>query len=491
MSPPNAPEPQARAWPVRARILASILVVASAGLAIAGAVAYFTQREGILAAIDDRLRGQVESARLVVGAAPLTQAQAEAVPAVPSAAPDSTRAALQAVLTSVVPGPHEGAIGLVEGTAAYIPGIAMDLHLEDAPEFIARVALESADGQVRLGTSVSRLGHVRYIAVPITVAGDPETGVFVGAVDISAALADLDAAFRTYALVAVITLGAITLVGWFVAGRLLRPLRQVREAASRITATDISERIPVTGRDDLSDLTRTLNDMLERIDGSARAQQRLLDDVRHELQTPLTIVRGHLELLDPADAGEVSATRDLALDELDRMSQLVVAIGSLADTGQAAVHAEPVDVEDLTADVFAKAAVIAGHEWELAERARVIATLDAPRITQAWLQLVDNAAKYSPPGSLVRLGSTRRDGTVELWVEDRGDGIPPDMEERIFERFGRVETGRGVSGSGLGLSIVKTIAEAHGGRVSLGSSTAGSRFAIVIPLEPVAGGVGS
>jgi two-component system OmpR family sensor kinase len=474
-----------RAWPVRTRILASILTVAVAGLTIAGAVAYFSQREGILTRIDERLLDRVESARIVATGVSAAEAPAEEVPAAPASAPRDTRAALRAVLTGVTPGPHESALGLINGVASYIPGVPMDIHLEDAPELVARVALEAEDGRVRLGTSVSRLGHLRYISVPIGVEGDPDVGIFVAAVDIDAELEDLDAAFRTYALVAALSVGAIALVGWFVAGRLLRPLRQVREAASRITASDISERIPVSGRDDISDLTRTLNDMLERLDSSTRAQQRLLDDVRHELQTPITIVRGHLELLDPADVPELEAVRELAIDELDRMAGLVEAIGSLAETGTGLVRPELVDIDDLTADVYAKASVIPGHDWTLAESAQVTAHLDASRITQAWLQLIDNAAKHSPTDTEVRIGSSRRDGALELWVEDRGAGIPADAETRIFERFGRVEEGRGVSGSGLGLPIVKAIAEAHGGRVSLSSSSAGSRFAIVVPLAPV------
>ena len=473
-----------RTWTVRARILAAILIVATAGLALAGAVAYFSQRDGILTRIDERLMSQVESARVVVGGTAPTEGPATAVPAVPAISPATTRAALQTVLASVVPGEHESAVGLVDGVAAYIPGIPMELHLEEAPEFIARVALESTDAQVRLGTSVSRLGHLRYVSVPVTVVGDSELGVFVVAVDIDEELADLDAAFRTYTLVAVAALGAIALVGWFVAGRLLQPLRRVREAASRISATDLTERVPVTGADDVTEVARTLNEMLDRIDVSTRAQQRLLDDVRHELQTPITIVRGHLEVVDVRDPEDVGAARAVALDELDRMAQLVDAIGSLVESATAELQREPVDVDDLTAGVFAKASVIPGHTWRLVENAGAVAHLDSARITQAWLQLVDNAAKYSPAGSEVRLGSIRRDGAVELWVEDEGDGIPQGAEERIFERFGRIDVGRGVSGSGLGLPIVKAIAEAHGGRVSLGSSSAGSRFAIVVPLAP-------
>src|SRR5690606_18287858 len=131
-----------------------------------------------------------------------------------------------------------------------------------------------------------------------------------------AELDEITTAFRTYTWVAIATLAAVGLVGWFVAGRLLKPVRVLQETASRITASDLSERIPVTGNDDLSALTTTVNSMLDRIEESVDARRRLLDDVRHELKTPVTIVRGHLELLDVADPQDVSSTRDLLIDEL-------------------------------------------------------------------------------------------------------------------------------------------------------------------------------
>jgi len=227
-------------------------------------------------------------------------------------------------------------------------------------------------------------------------------------------------------------------------------------------------------------LTATINDMLDRLDTALTSQRQLLDDVRHELKTPITIVRGHLELLDSGNVADVEATRALAIDELDRMAGLVDDIEFLAETQGTNPVRELVDVDDLTAEVFAKASVIPGHEWALAEVATVTASLDPARITQAWLQLADNAAKYSATGTLIELGSSTNGTEVEFWVADRGPGIPADARARIFERFGRVDTGRGIRGSGLGLPIVAAIAHAHGGRVNLVSSPSGSRFGIVM-----------
>ena len=134
--------------------------------------------------------------------------------------------------------------------------------------------------------------------------------------------------------------------------------------------------------------------------------------------------------------------------------------------------------------MFAKASAISDHDWHLSETATVVASVDAAKITQAWLQLADNAAKYSLGGSPIALGSRlRTPGTVEFWVADAGPGIPEGMEERIFERFGRVDSRRGIRGSGLGLSIVTAIARAHGGTVTLLTSPAGSRFAIEVPVD--------
>jgi len=471
-------------WSVRSRILASILVVAALGMTVAGITAYLLQRDRTLEDIDDVLISRVEAAQKVVSGAATPLSVDGPRPANPNqrrfpTVTDAMRSALSHVPTNR----NESSLGIIDGRAQIIPGAPPDFAIEDNPDLVSRIIAEVADGKVKMGTSLSDHGLYRYIAAPLNLEGvesKPGDAIFVAAVDVNGSLESLGSWSLTYAIVSFITLFAIGLVGWFFAGRLLRPIRQLRAAASRITATDLSERIPVVGQDDVSELTSTVNDMLERLNGSMTSQNQLIDDVRHELKTPITIVRGHLEVLDPTNVAEVEAARALAIDELDRMAGLVDDIESLAEK-QLALTCTRTDAATFTSDVFAKASVIGGHDWVLVESATAVVSIDTGRVTQAWLQLADNAAKYSPANSTIEIGSTVLRDSIEFWVADSGPGIAPAAVERIFERFGRVDTGRGIRGSGLGLAIVKAIAVAHGGTVNLTSSPKGSRFGIIVP----------
>lgn len=477
-------------WSVRSRILGVILLITALGMTVAGSSAYLLQREQVLAGIDEELYTAVEAARSIITGVPVVandglDSEAERDTTVPEVAPAdfaTVDEAMQAIMSRIIPGRNESSVAIIDGEPRWVPSSLVTFRLEDDSAFIDRVWGEVTAGVTTIGTATTEDGAIRYIAVPVEIAEDTAVGAYVTAYVIQNELDDIDSAFTTYALLAAATLLVIGVVGWFVAGRLLRPIRDLTAAASRITGTDLSERIPVTGQDDVSRLTATINGMFERLDESATAQRQLLDDVRHELKTPITIVRGHLELLDPDSPTDVDATRALAIDELDRMAELVNDIDALAQASGMSVLTEPTDVGDLTQQVYAKARAITGHEWQLEQVAELVAPLSPTRITQAWLQLADNAAKYSPEGTTIRIGSSVYDAAVELWVADEGPGIPEEAQERIFERFGRADTGRGIAGSGLGLPIVAAIARGHGGYVSLDSSPAGSRFGIVIPL---------
>jgi signal transduction histidine kinase len=457
------------AWTVRSRILAAILVVAALGLGVAGFVTYLVQRETVAAEVDATLRSQLDAARRVLDSQDV--------------APASAADALAEVLEVVVPPPQGSTLGIIDGRAALVSGVTVPFRLDDIEGFVDRVVAEVADGTVRRGSVVDGDGHeIRYLAAPVEVEGVDDAGVFVTGISLTDTMEPVDRAFAVYLVVAAVVLVAIGVVGWTVAGRLLRPIRRLRRTARRITAHDLDERIAVTGDDDVSALAHTVNDMLDRLQSALRGQRDLLADVRHELRTPLTVIRGHLEVLDGRDPADVEATRALVIDEVGRMTALVDGLVALAEVRLTDPVLRQVDVAELTRLLAARVEVIPGHEWRVSATADGTAELDRDRILQAWLQLADNAAKYSPEGAPIELGSSALGDDVEFWVQDRGDGVPPGTEEAIFGRRirGAVVDQRG---SGLGLAIVADIARSHGGRVTV-VSDGGARFGIVVPREP-------
>lgn len=190
-----------------------------------------------------------------------------------------------------------------------------------------------------------------------------------------------------------------------------------------------------------------MNDMLDRLDGALDSQRRLLSDVRHELRTPITIVRGHLELMDPADPEDVRETQELAIDELDRMNALVQDLSEAAALhGSSPVAPEPTDVRDLLAQIVRKARAIEGADVTAGPAVSAVVPLDAARVTQAVLQLAQNGVTHG--GGRLVIGSRLSGDALEIWVRDYGPGVPDDAKERVFERFQRgSESSRG---SGLG-----------------------------------------
>lgn len=484
-------------WSVRARIALATLIVSVLALAASGAVAYLAQRDRALSQVDARLVAVVDQVA-TVAAGPNGSAvtdhtddtdppgdagddMPDGITADASAYADLP-ALLRAVVTRLVVNRYDSTVALLDGKVRYVPAVQDGVPMHENQGLLDRVIREVAEHQTTvIGTAAVPEGHLRYLAVPVRVTGDDREGIYLTGVLLDHELEPVDASFRTYAVVAAGSALAVALVAWLLAGRLLRPLRQLRETASRISLTDLQERIPVRGSDDISALSRTMNDTLDRLERSVTAQRHLLDDIRHELATPLTVIRGHLELLDSSDASEVESTRGLALEEIDRMTELIADIQFLASSEQE-VNLGPTDVAELTEQVARKVRALPGHTWTLVERATGVTQLDASRITQAWLQLAENAAKYSPANTEVRLGARREPGVLVLWVEDDGPGIAPELQERIFERFGRADPGRGIAGSGLGLSIAKAIVEAHEGTIAVRSDPGeGARFTITLP----------
>ncbi|MFI2103676.1 sensor histidine kinase [Isoptericola sp. NPDC019693] len=474
---------------VRTRILTALLALTALALGFAGATAYLLTYEQVDHRIDADLTESADELRTLAasGVDPVTG--------------DPFSSAEEVVVTAIqldVPARHEGVIGLRAGNSPLVSQQAVEVHLQDDAEFVAAVTPLLDSDQVVLRTIRTATTTYRTLVAPVAALpgasgaapAASEPAALVLAYDRAAEHAETQAVFRSYALVALGALVVTGVVGWLLAGRLLRPIRMLARTAQQIGESDLSARIPESGNDDLTHLTRAFNGMLDRLEGSFESQRRLLDDVGHELRTPLTIVRGHLELMDTADPADAAETRVLALDELDRMHRLVDDLVTLATVGQPDfVRPAPVELGRLTDDVLDKARTLGDRTWLVDSRTDARTMADAQRLTQAWLQLAANAVKFSAPGSVVAIGSrTTPDGAhVRLWVRDEGVGIAPDDLERIFDRFARGEhDGERREGSGLGLAIVAAIAQGHGGEATVESVPGqGSTFTVVVPVLPV------
>lgn len=475
----------------RTRILGAILAVACVGLSVVGGVTFVVQRERVLADVDQRLRTQVASLRTVASSAADTGAHGSGGTTTATEDLDlddysSVTDYLHAAVARLVPAQNEASLAIVDGQPRYRPETLSGFDISRDTTIIHRVVAEIGDSHTAvMGTAATRQGSLRYIAIPVTMPGDPSHGIYVRAIDLDAELEPVTLSVITYSIAAAAMLAAIGLVGWFVAGRLLSPIRHLRDTADSITLADLGARIPAQGNDDISDLTRTVNSMLDRLEGSVDVQRQLLDDVRHELKTPITIVRGHLELMDARDVTDVEATREIGIAELDRMTRLVEDIDLLAAVeGGDPFTMSDVDVEALTLRVGELVAVIPGHSWAVDAVGHGIARGDHDRLVQAWVQLADNAAKYTPEGAPIEIGSAVDAEGARLWVRDHGPGIPAAARHRIFRRFDRAGGRRTIGGSGLGLAIVDAIAKAHGGACTVSDTPGGgATFTVALPLR--------
>jgi signal transduction histidine kinase len=333
------------------------------------------------------------------------------------------------------------------------------------------------------GNLETPVGTVRYLATPIE--GSGVSGVFVVAASLTSERREVEEAVRLAALVLLSVLLIASALAWVVAGRVLAPLRLLADTARSIGESDLTRRIPVSGHDEIAVLSRTFNAMLDRLEAAFAAQRRFVSDASHELRTPITIVRGHLELLgdDPEERRETTA---LVTDELDRMSRFVDDLLLLAKAERDDfLHPSEVELGALTDELLDKATALGDRDWELESRGEAILLADRQRLTQAVMGLAQNAVQHTSPGDPIWLGSHAERGEARLWVRDSGPGVAAEDQERIFDRFARASASRRRSeGAGLGLAIVRAIAEAHGGRVALSSRPGdGAMFTVVIPLE--------
>jgi signal transduction histidine kinase len=452
----------------RARVLGSFVALV-AGAIFAG---LFFQRAVLL----ERLDREVDSA--------LDQERSELValaggtdPATGQPFGGDVRAIFDTFLRRNVPLAWEAYVTFVDGAYYTSTAAPAPLELDDA---LVRRWITLAAGE--WGSLSTDAGPVRYLAVPLRFDGRTE-GVFVAAAFVERAREEIESNVRVAAAVMAIVLLVATAVAWFVAGRLLRPVRQLTVAAESISDSDFGPRIPVEGNDEIARLATRFNEMRDRLAGAFAVQRAFVDDAGHELRTPITIVRGHLEVMgdDPEDR---RATLALVSEELDRMARIVDDLLVLAKAEQPDfVRREPLELADLTAELLAKSRALGERRWRLDASATGDVELDGQRVTQAVLNLARNAVEHTAPDTEIGVGSSWDGFEVRLWVRDRGPGIDPADRERIFERFARGTDGtRAYGGAGLGLAIVRSIATAHRGRVELQSAPgAGATFTLVLP----------
>ncbi|KTB48951.1 Signal transduction histidine kinase [Dehalogenimonas alkenigignens] len=323
-------------------------------------------------------------------------------------------------------------------------------------------------------------------------AGDSNSGILL----IGRSTASVSQVLDQLAVVHVIG-GLITLLlagagGLFMANRALKPVDEMTRTAREISSTDLSRRIEVSANDELGKLAETLNQMIGRLDQSFTAQRRFTADASHELRTPAAIIQAEstLALSKSRNPEEYRSSLEVISRESEHMAGLIDKLLSVSrsDSGQP-LKLEEIELDRLLKDLAEEFNPLCLSR-QLAcriDRLEPVKVLgDRLELRRLFINLYDNAIRYTPPGGSVTLSAAIRDGFAEVSVTDTGIGIPKENLAHIFDRFYRVDKARSRAegGSGLGLAICRQIAEAHGGRIEVKSEPGqGSNFTVLFPLS--------
>lgn len=423
----------------RARIALASSVAVALAVVVASALVYVIAREQLRAPIDETLeRRSAEILRDQLGE--FTAASGESYLAI---RPEF--------------GEARGYVQVVkaDGSVLVPPRQQLELPLDDDVLALAR----GGSGAYWTETSVDGT-HLRVLSFSYGPAS---------AVQVARPLTEVDASLeRLGVFLLLIAAGGVAVaavLGLVVSGAALAPVRRLTETAERVSETrDLSERIDVTGRDELSRLASSFNTMLAALEESTRAQRQLVADASHELRTPLTSLRTNIEVLagdralPPDERGRLLSD---VVEQLQEMTTLIAELIELARTEQQVADPEDVRLDLVAAEAIDRArrnrpGVAFSVELEESTVNGVPATIE-----RAIGNLLDNAAKWSPPGAEVEV----RVANGELQVRDHGPGIAEEDLPFVFDRFYRARAARGMPGSGLGLAIVRQVAEAHGGAV--------------------------
>ncbi len=438
---------------IRARLTAAFAAAMILVLVMAGAFVYLKVRSDLTEALEESLGSRADDVAALVSAAGTSTPDLGGERLVDGEdsfaqviGPDGE------VVASTLPASSGAAITPTEAQAA-----------AGGEPLVSERDVPSIDGEAKL--------LARSVETP---AG--ESTVVVGATtqDRSEALAGLTGAFAIGGPVAILL---ASLLGYLLAGRAMAPVESMRRRAAGITLERSGERLPLPRADDeLHRLGETLNEMLDRIEGSLERERVFVADASHELRTPLAILRTELELArrPGRSADELRAALQSTAEEVDRLARLAedLLVIARSDQGRLPIAREATELESLlerVRDRFAPQAAEAGREISVSAPVGSQAELDPMRIEQALGNLVENSLRHGAGD--VRLEADLNGGSTVLEVSDAGPGFPDGFRDRAFERFSRADEGRTGGGAGLGLAIVRAVAQAHGGDAEADGST--------------------
>lgn len=317
-----------------------------------------------------------------------------------------------------------------------------------------------------------------------------------GAIAVGRSTTDIDESLagliRTLAIAGPLTLVLAGAGGIFLAQRALKPVAQITRTAHEIEESDLSRRIPVQSKDELGRLASTLNQMIERLEKAFKRQQRFTSDASHELRTPLAVIQAEstLALNKERTANEYKQSLEIVSNESMLMAKVVDQLLTLAraDSGKEQLSFEEIDLSELLAGVTAHAEILCrdkGLEFHSDRMETILVSGDRAKLRELFLNLLDNAIRYSPDGGKISLTLRRAEEMAVISITDTGIGISEEDIPHIFERFYRVDKARSrvENGAGLGLAICKYIAEIHGGRIEVVSRLGvGSTFSVWLPI---------
>jgi len=299
--------------------------------------------------------------------------------------------------------------------------------------------------------------------------------------------------FSIYILAIILAVITASAVGSFLARKALKPVAEITETARRIGAENLNERINIAvPQDEIGRLASTINEMIARLEKSFGQIKQFTADASHELKTPLTILKGEMEiaLRGKGDPEHLKEALMSSLEEIDRMNYIVRNLLDLAkmDVEREALPKEIVELDAVLTERFEhfrRPALDSGVQLAILRNEHAVVLGDGVRLGQLLFNLIDNAVKYTPSGGRVELSLVKEEGKAVVRVKDTGVGIAAEDLPYIFDRFYRVDKARtrDVGGAGLGLSICKGIAESHGGTLEAESSTgSGTTFTAKLPL---------